>query len=90
MEVDSQNVRVMNNSCNVCGDEAISVYHQNFAELRVGGHSACEAAERLANRFRSALDDVADPTHREPVRQAIADVAAFLERQRRIDRVPHL
>lgn len=81
MGADSRNVVVIENSCNICGGEAISIYHQNFPELRVGGQSACEAAERLANRLGSALDVVVDPAHREPVRQAIADVKAFLNDQ---------
>lgn len=78
MGADSRNVFVIENSCNICGGEAISIYHQNFPELRVGGQTVCEAAERLVNRLDSALDVVADPIHREPVRQAIADVKAFM------------
>jgi hypothetical protein len=81
MNADPRNVIVTENACQTCGADTIQVHHQSFPEMHIGGPSAGEAAERLAQRLVSALDVVADPAHREPVRQAIADVKAFLDRK---------
>ena len=42
--------------------------------MRVRGESGEQAAENLITRLESNLDAVSDPSHREPVRLAIADV----------------
>ena len=81
MNTNPKNVIVTEHACDACGVDGIQVHHQSFPEMRVGGHSAEEAAERLANRLESSLDVVVDPAHREPVRQAIADIQAFVKRE---------
>jgi hypothetical protein len=81
MNCESQNVIVTDDVCSRCGIKTIHVYHQCFPEMRVGGQSAEEAAERLARQLERCLDAVSDPLHREPVGAAIADVRAFLGRK---------
>jgi hypothetical protein len=80
MNAEPRNVIVTENACHTCGADTIHVHHQSFPEMHIGGHSADEAAQRLAQRLVSALDVVADQAHREPVRQAIADITAFLDK----------
>jgi quercetin dioxygenase-like cupin family protein len=48
----------------------------------VGGESPQLAAENLLIRLRGNLDAVSDPSHREPVCDAIADVQEFLASDR--------
>jgi hypothetical protein len=78
MNVDPGKVIVTESRCGACSTETVQVYHQSFPEMRFAGQSAEEAAERLANQLEGSLDAVSDPPHREPVRQAIADLRAFL------------
>ena len=80
MNVNPKRVIVTEHACTACGADRINVHHESFSEMRIGGHSADEAAERLANRLESALDIVVDPPRRAPLRQAIADVRAFINR----------
>jgi hypothetical protein len=81
MDINPHNVIVTEINCHTCGGENIHVHHQSFPELRIGGQSAGEAAERLASRLESSLDAVSDPAHRVPVQQALADLRAFLNRE---------
>ena len=74
-------VVVTEDSCNACGTHRVDVHHQSFPEMRVRGESGQQAAENLITRLESNLDAVSDPSHREPVRLAIADVRAFLNRE---------
>lgn len=64
--------------CDACGTQLVNIHHQNFPEMWIGGETPKLAAEELANHLESNLDAVSDPFHREPVRNAIADVQAFL------------
>lgn len=45
------------------------------------GGSSEEAAERLARKLGVSLKAVPDPLHGDPVRQAIADLHAFLSKE---------
>lgn len=81
MNTDPRNVIATEDICTTCGTDTIHVYHQKFPELRIGGRTSEEAAERLANRLERSLDTVQDPLHQEPVRQAITDIRAFLGRE---------
>ena len=81
MSAEPRNVIVTENACQACGADTIYVHHLSFPEMHIAGRSAGEAAERLAQRLESSLDVVADQAHREPVRQAIADIKAFLDRR---------
>jgi hypothetical protein len=81
MSADARKLTVTEDQCGVCDTEMVVVFHQSFPELRISGPSAEQAAGQLANRLEGSLEAVADPAHREPVRQAIADVRAFLERE---------
>lgn len=78
---DPTNVIVTHHPCSSCGVDAIQVHHQTFPEMRVGGTTAGEAAERLANQLQSSLDVVVDPWRRELVVKALADIRAFLNRE---------
>jgi hypothetical protein len=81
MNISPKRVIVTEHVCTACGADRINVRHESFSETRIGGPSAEEAAERLANRLEAALDIIVDPLHREPLRQAIADVRAFINRE---------
>lgn len=81
MAANPERVVVTDHACTTCGVEKIAVHHENLPELRVGGPSAAEAAERLARRLKSSLDVVVTPAKRQPVEQAIDDVRAFVEQE---------
>lgn len=72
---------VIDTTCSACGVDAINVYHQHFPELRTGGCSTTEAAQRLADQLESSLDAVDDPSKRQRAQQAIADARAFAASQ---------
>ncbi|HEX6964126.1 MAG TPA: hypothetical protein VF175_19820, partial [Lacipirellula sp.] len=63
MNVDPKQIIVTDSACVACGAGTLQVHHQSFPEMRIEGHSAQEAAERLASRLESALDVAVDPPH---------------------------
>ena len=79
MKADPRNVIVAELPCNVCSTDTVSVHHQSFPEMQIHGSSVSEAVERLAQELETGLDVVTDPVHRDPIRQAIADIRAFLD-----------
>lgn len=79
MNTDARRVVVTEGSCGACDTPHIQVDHVNFPEMRITGSSAAEAAERLVDRLKASLDVVTDSAHRDPVRQAIADLRDFLD-----------
>ena len=81
MAGDAKMVIVTEDFCNACGTPKVNVHHQRFPELSISGVSPDEAAENLAIRLGSNLDAVGDPSHRELVHSAMADVQAFLARE---------
>lgn len=81
MDADTSKIIVVANHCDTCGTDNVQVYHKQFPELRVMGASSEEAAERLARKLGVSLKAVPDPLHGDPVRQAIADLEAFLKRE---------
>jgi quercetin dioxygenase-like cupin family protein len=78
MAADPRMVVVKEEFCNACGTPRVNVHHQSFPEMWIGAESAHQAAESLAIRLNANLDSVSDPSHRERVRRAIADVQAYL------------
>ena len=80
MNNNASKVTVAGLVCDACGTDNVEVFHPNFPEMRVVGNSPKEAAEDLAVKLRASLDTVSEPFHRQPVREAIADVDAFLSR----------
>lgn len=78
MNADASRIIVIAHECDVCGTDNVLIYHEHFPELRLTGASSAEAAERLAASLGRSLDAVPDPLHADPVREAIADVEAFL------------
>jgi quercetin dioxygenase-like cupin family protein len=81
MAGDAKRVVVTEDFCNACGTPKVNVHHQSFPELSISGVSPDEAGETLAIRLCLNLDAVSDPSHRELVRRAMADVQAFLARE---------
>lgn len=81
MKSDSTKLIVSEGHCDCCGTPSVQVYHPSFPEFRLAASSAEQAAERLASRLETSLDAVSDPSRREPVRRAIADIRAFLSRE---------
>lgn len=80
MNSDASKIIVVANHCGTCGTDNVQVYHEHFPELRVMGATSEAAAEGLAAKLELSLDAVSDPFHGDPVRQAIADLAAFLKK----------
>jgi hypothetical protein len=72
---------VVEGVCGACSTHAVRIHHQSFPELRLEGESAEMAASLLIERLLTAFDSVADPTHRETVQVAVADLRAFLDRR---------
>jgi len=81
MTGDPKQVVVTEEFCNACGTPRVNVHHQSFPEMWISGESPDQAAENLSVRLESNLDAVSDPSHRELVHLAIADVQAFLNRE---------
>jgi quercetin dioxygenase-like cupin family protein len=81
MAGDANMVVVTEDFCNACGTPQVNVHHESFPELSVRGESPDEGAENLALQLKPNLDAVSDPSHRERVRRAMADVEAFLARE---------
>ena len=81
MAGDAKKIVVTEDFCNACGTPKVNVHHQSFPELSISGESPDDAAENLAIRLGPNLDAVSDPSHRERVRRAMADVQAFLSRE---------
>jgi quercetin dioxygenase-like cupin family protein len=81
MAGDAKMIVVTEDFCNACGTPQVNVHHKSFPELSVRGESPDEGAENLALQLKPNLDAVSDPSHRERVRRAMADVEAFLARE---------
>ena len=81
MNADASKVVVVASHCDACGTNNVQVYHERFPELRIMGASSEEAAQRLTAKLEMSLAAVWDPLHSDPVRQAIADVQAFVNRE---------
>jgi|GEM_PF-241727 len=71
---------VVEGHCDCCGSPGYRVHHANFPELRVTAATVEEAAERLAKQLEGSLDTVSEPSHRDPVLQAISEVREFLSK----------
>jgi quercetin dioxygenase-like cupin family protein len=80
MSGDPTTVVVTEDFCNACGTPRVNVHHQSFPEMWTSGESVDQAVGKLADRLEANLDAVSDPMHRAPVRLAIADVQAFVNR----------
>jgi quercetin dioxygenase-like cupin family protein len=78
MAADPKMIVVTEKSCNACGTPRVNIHHQSFPEMWISGELPEQAAETLADRLETNLDAVSDPSHRERVRLAIADVRAYL------------
>lgn len=81
MNAEPKRIIVTECRCHECSVHSVLVYHESFPELRVEDTTAEKAAGHLANRLAAARDSVSDPTHREPIRLALADTQAFLDRR---------
>ena len=55
------------------------VYHRDFPEIRAEGASPKEAASLLVHQLTRALDSALIDWRRDRVKQAIADVQAFVD-----------
>lgn len=89
MNADARKIIVIDNHCGACGTENVQVYHEHFPELRIMGATSAAAAERLLMELHLSLEAVSDPFHSDPVRQAMADVQAFLSRTPAADLAHH-
>jgi hypothetical protein len=56
-----------------------SVHHHDFPEIRAEGASPKEAASLLVHQLTRALDSALIDWRRDRVKEAIADVQAFVE-----------
>ncbi len=60
--------------------DSVRIYHNDFPDLRAGGDSVEDAAANLVQGLTRAIDEAEDAVHRDSLRQAIAEVRAFIER----------
>lgn len=79
MNTDPTRVVMTETRCRHCGIPIVRVYHRDFAMMLAEARSAEEAAGYLADRLGAAIGDAVDPSLREAVRSALADVRAFLD-----------
>jgi len=60
--------------------DSVRVSHDDFPELRADGDSLEDAAANLVQGLTRAIIDTEDDAHRDSLRQAIAEVRAWIER----------
>jgi predicted RNase H-like HicB family nuclease len=60
--------------------DSVLVTHDDFPELQSDGDSLEDAAANLVQGLTRALGDAEDDARRDSLRQAIAEVQAFIER----------
>ncbi len=58
-----------------------SVHHRDFPEIRAEGASPKEAASLLVHQLSRALDSALIDWRRDRVKEAIADVQAFVQQE---------
>ena len=81
MSADPKRIIVTESRCQSCGVHVVLVHHETFPEMRVEALSAERAAGHFANRLKAILDSTPEPSRREDVLRALADVQAFLDRE---------
>lgn len=60
--------------------DAVKVHHGDLPELQADGETPEAGAANLLLDLIRELDGVPDDLHREPLKRALADVRAFMER----------
>lgn len=87
MNADPSRVLLIEGFCDCCGTANIQLRHAGFPELTITTGSVAEAGERLIQRLDIAVEAVSEPSQREPIGLAIADVRAFLLREQALHSV---
>lgn len=59
--------------------DTIRIQHNDFPGLATDGDSLEDAAANLVQALTSAIGETEDGPHRESLRQAVAEVQAFIE-----------
>jgi hypothetical protein len=75
--MDTEQSRVIVTS--IGSSSTASVHHHDFPEIRAEGASPKEAASLLVHQLTRALDSALIDWRRDRVKEAIADVQAFVE-----------
>lgn len=79
MGTDSNPIVVTTGVCRQCDSvHTTTVYHRDYPEVRAEGDSPALAATELRGRLGRTLESTVDRWRMEPVREAIADIDAFL------------
>ncbi len=86
MNGDPKRVIVSETTCNATNVRTVQVYHQSFPEEHVEDASPELAARHLVNRLEASRGVAPDPLHRGALRQAIADLQAFVESEQKMRR----
>lgn len=71
-------VIVAEGPCEAHGGAHICIHHRDFPENWSPGETPAMAARQLLNLFEKNLDSAGDPSHRQSIEQAMADLRAFL------------
>jgi hypothetical protein len=61
--------------------QAYTAHHGDIPELQSDGESPLAAATNLAQDLTREIDGTADKLHREPAKQALTDVQAYIEKE---------
>jgi hypothetical protein len=64
---------------------AILVHHRHFPDISAEGTTPAQGARRLMNLLSQSLDSVGSKWRHDAIKQALADVAAFLETRENTD-----
>jgi hypothetical protein len=62
--------------------QAFQAHHGDIPELQSDGESPLAAATNLAQDLAREIDGTADTLHREPAKQALTDVEAYIEHEK--------
>jgi hypothetical protein len=60
--------------------DSVQIYHNDFPSLTADGDSIEDAAANLVGQLSREINDMPDDSRRDTLRQAIAEVQAFIER----------
>ena len=84
MVTDLNQVIVQTGECACHSVHITHIHHRNFPEIWAECGTAAEGAAHLSNLLARELEGAGDDWHRESIRQAVADVQAYVDASGRL------
>jgi hypothetical protein len=77
MDFERANVVICESTCGCSSVHTVTVHHRSYPEIAVEAMSVARAVEHLERLLTRALDYDVDPSRREALEQAVADVRRY-------------